>query len=115
MEADEVKYRLETVREGENLGPIDWTFDFEGFAKKHNLHEGFVKEATDRLRNLKVGDEVTTDGGWPRVGWGQVVAIAMYDGWPFWYPVPSVMKMGPLGGEWHPWYSITGVISGPTS
>lgn len=96
-----------TVHEGEYLGPVDWSFDFEGFSS--TINPQCVKQATDMLHELKIGDLATTDGGWPRVGWNKVIQIGMYDGWPFWKPVPSVCLLGPLGPEWHPWYSLTGV------
>lgn len=51
---------------------------------------------------------VTTDGGWPRCGWGDVLDVGMYDGWPYWKPVPSVYSRGPLGGEWHCFSMLSG-------
>jgi hypothetical protein len=33
----------------------------------------------------------------------------MYDGWPFWRPVPSVLIAGPFGAEWH-WFGAISEI-----
>ena len=101
-----MKFRTEIVREGEYLGPIDWSFDFTQF---YTVNPEILKRGTDMLRELEAGGdwEATTDGGWPRFGWGQVLQVGMYDGWPFWKPVPSVRTTSVFGSEWHPWYSIT--------
>lgn len=98
-----------TVREGEYLGPVDWDYDFTS----HRMDSEEITRYTEMLRTLVDGLDreeewlATTDGGWPRVGWNTVLRVGMYDGWPHWRPVPSVLKMGPLGPEWHPFYSIS--------
>jgi hypothetical protein len=100
-----VRYETRTERIGEALGPIDWDSpEFEklgggrGSAKFREMAEAHA--AGKRV-------EVTTDGGWPRVGWHELIRCEMYDGWPFWRPVPSFQSMGPLGPEWHPFYAVT--------
>ena len=50
----------------------------------------------------------TTCGGWPRIGYREVLYVGMYDGWPYWRPVPSVLIRGVLGGaEWHAFSMVT--------
>lgn len=112
-----MKTRTVTVKEGELLGPVDYTYDFTGhFSGLYPGNEGLratkLQEAIETLKRLEAhpGEyEATTDGGWPRCGWGDVIAVGMYDGWPFWRPVPSVCIKGPLGGEWSAVHCITGI------
>lgn len=104
-----------TRREGELLGPIDYSYDFLKHFESWGISAEEKKKrcdaAIEMLRVLESHEHIyqaTTDGGWPRVGWGTVLAVGMYDGWPYWRPVPSVMIAGPLGGEWHTFSSVTG-------
>ena len=102
----------QTVRVGEYLGPIDWSYDFSQHdwgPSKGGMNPSVSESRVAVLREIEKGGEweATTDGGFPRVGWGRVLEIGMYDGWPHWRPVPSVCLSGPLGAEWHPFYSIT--------
>ncbi len=111
-----MKTRTVTVREGELLGPVDWSYEFaaDGWDRGGSLNPDVVARGVEALRaiddGLRRGEEwqATTDCGWPRVGWGRVIAVGMYDGWPYWRPVPSVMISGPLGGEWSSWWQVTG-------
>lgn len=107
-----MKTRQVTVREGELLGPVDWDYDFVSHDWDHegSSSPDCIKERVSMLRQIETGKhEATTDGGCPRVGWGEVITTGMYDGWPFWKPVPSVLINGTLGAEWHWFGSITGV------
>lgn len=96
-----MKTKTITVREGELLGPIDWNFDFREFYKDiypaacngEKAHENHFQRAMAILRMLEAEPdkyEATTDGGWPRCGWGSIAHVGMYDGWPYWKPTPSV-------------------------
>ena len=109
-----MKFRQVTERIGEALGPIDWSYDFHGHDWEHGgcLNPESVRKAIDRLRYIEANSEfleITTYGGWPRCGWGGVITLAMYDGWPEWCPTPSACRQERvLGGVvWEPWYSIT--------
>ncbi len=88
-----MKTRTVSIREGEWLGPIDWDAEwpFE------------VDEKTRKaLREIEANPEdfeITTDGGWPRIGWGQVFHVGMWDGWPYWRPGPAITMRGVLGTE----------------
>lgn len=98
-----------TVRIGEWLGPVDWDgFDFEdamsGMYRCHPRDGARLRQQKiDQFRKLdeaiKRGEryEATTYGGIPRCGWGEVVQIGMYDGWPYWKPYPSVRIANYLG------------------
>lgn len=104
-----------TVQIGERVGDVDWSYDFRSHFGNHgpDVADKRCKEAKDRLRAIeaafRAGEpvEATTDGGWPRCGWGVVLDVGMYDGWPYWKPVPSVYTRGPLGGEWHSFVSLS--------
>ena len=104
-------------REGELLGPVEWEYDFmshfDGYGGPPEQRQKYCDEQIAKLRNLADGGEwmATTDGGWPRCGWGKVVAVGMYDGWPYWRPVPSVAIAGTLGTEWHSFSSVTDIQS----
>lgn len=96
-----------TVRIGEWLGPVDWSYDFASHDWNHGggTNPDHVSRCVSMLRELDEGIargevwEATTDGGIPRVGWGRVLDIGMYDGWPYWRPVPSVLIDDYLGAE----------------
>lgn len=106
-----MKTRMVEEREGEDMGPIDWSYDFEQHARG-GMRPDSLREAVARLRKLDASPEsflVTTDGGWPRIGWHDVLRVRMYDGWPYWKPTPSVLTAGVLGAEWHPFTSITDI------
>lgn len=101
-----------TVREGEMLGPIDWTHPM--VAEAEERHPGVVAaiQAEERERGTH---EMTTDGGWPRFGWHRVLDMGMWDGWPYWRPMPSVCLAGVLGAEWHQILFVTGVRPRPAA
>lgn len=99
-----------TVRIGECVGPVDWTYDFAGHCSSNRDYFARTLEAFEELaRGVVAGErwEATTDGGWPRVGWGAVTQVGMYDGWPYWRPVPSFYLSSWLGGSWHAFSSLS--------
>lgn len=109
-----MRTRTVTERIGEDMGPIDWSYDFAQHFTSHqaNRREEALAQALAWLRDLEADPSAyraTTDGGWPRFGWHDVIKVCMYDGWPYWRPVPSVLVAGTLGGEWHCFSMLTGV------
>lgn len=104
-------------REGELLGPVDWSYDFLSHFDSYCVPDAAKKEmcqkAMDRLKLLADNPadyKATNDGGWPRMWYHDVIAVGMYDGWPFWRPVPSVCLHGTLGAEWHHFACITDIL-----
>lgn len=86
-----------TVHEGENLGPIDPNWDWKAFAKQ--CGERDATSAWQAVLKLKPGDKVRSSHS--ECYW-EVIQVGMYDGWPFWRPIPSYQCKGPLGtGDWH--------------
>ena len=110
-----MRYETVTQRIGEYLGPIDWSYDFtkhDWGPSRGGVNPQVSRTRIELLRTLEANPAAyiaTTDGGSPKVGWKQVLAVGMYDGWPFWSPTPSVQIAGMLSVEWHPWYSITAI------
>jgi hypothetical protein len=111
-----------TVTVGENMGPVDWSYDF----RKHFDSMGASDEVKDercreRVAWLKYVERavrdgtpvrVTSDGGSPRCGIHPVIDVGMYDGWPFWKPTPSVCVATRFGVEWYTFSQITNVYPG---
>lgn len=106
-----------TVRIGENVGPVDWSYDFRSHFTTMGTSEQGKDEACARsiaqLRTIVAAVDagrpihVTTDGGSPKGGYHPVGEVGMYDGWPYWRPVPSVFRITFLGGEWVSFRAIT--------
>jgi len=114
-----MKTKTVTVYEGELLGPIDWGFDFrkhyEGYYNcgTKEQHEEMLRRALAMLKLLERDPEkyeATTYGGWPRCGWGAILSVGMYDGWPWWKPIPSICIASSLGGgEWASFANMTDI------
>lgn len=118
-EGGRVRTHTVTVREGEDLGPVDWTHPM--VAKVEATRPALVgalreaEKADLRASADSAGWEATTDGGWPRCGWGNVLAVRMWDGWPYWQPTPSVLVSNWTGGAtWHAIDAISDVRRVPS-
>lgn len=105
-----------TERVGEWLGPVDWTYDFrshfDNYCTSDAGRDAECAKQMERLRKLVAEPdryEVTTYGGWPRCGWGPIVRVGMYDGWPYWRPVPTVGYRTWLGVETTAFCGITNI------
>lgn len=73
-----------TVREGEDMGPIDWS------------HPTAVGKP-DAWRDAEQHPENYTYGDYGRT----ILRVCMYDGWPYWRPMPAILYVGPMNsGEW---------------
>lgn len=103
-------------REGEDLGPVDWShpmaasLTYASPPEQRCATSASGRRIVDVLREAEKHPEqweVTTDGGWPRCGWSQVLAVRMYDGYPYWKPTPSVFVSTYLGSTWHPFSMIS--------
>jgi hypothetical protein len=79
-----MRYETQTIRIGENVGPVDWS------------HET-AKDMPEIWRGAEQnpGDFTFTEYGW------LIVCLCMYDGWPYWEPRPAVCFIGPMNSaEW---------------
>ena len=114
-----MRIEQQTVRIGERVGDVDWSYDFRShfdcLCTSDDGRDAACEKAKDKLRELETAFKngrpmrATTYGGWPRCGLHQVIDVGMYDGWPYWKPVPSVMVSGTLGPEWHSFSFITDI------
>jgi hypothetical protein len=71
--------------------PVDW--DHDHFSRYTPEQMAEIREMVDHPERF----EATDDGGSPKFGWGPVLRVGMYDGWPYWKPVPSLVT----GGHWY--------------
>lgn len=96
-----------TKREGENMGPIDPTYDVHQYGTYPNNPEIPDKKFTLLLEMEKQ----FIDGKKLRVWYtgdfsGDLLDVGMYDGWPFWRPTPAFQLNHWHGAEWHFWYDL---------
>ena len=82
-----MKTRMVEERIGEACGPIDWDHPK---AKGMPTDWREAEANPDRFRLITAGGMVAR----------AILEIAMYDGWPYWRPMPAIHSMGPLGPEW---------------
>ena len=103
-----MKTRTVEIREGELLGPIDWRYDFES----HDWNHGGGTNPECVQQGISILWQIDANKGLSQVMlydfWHTVVARGMYDGWPYWRPVPSVCLQTPLGVEWHSFVQLRG-------
>lgn len=73
-----------TVRVGENVGPVDWDHPT-------------AKDMPPIWREAEQNPQDFTFSEYRR----EILAICMYDGWPYWEPRPAILFVGPLNSaEW---------------
>lgn len=79
-----MRTETQTIRIGENMGPTDWT---------HPI----AKDMPPIWREAEQNPDAFTFTEYRR----QIIAICMYDGWPYWTPRPAICFIGPLNSaEW---------------
>ena len=95
-----------THREGEKLAQIDWSHNFWQHFSTMCSNDDYKRERMERqIYNLFVVERLFLQGKRLRVRegdyWHDLLDIGMYDGWPYWRPVPAILVSSPLGsGEW---------------
>lgn len=87
---------------------LDYDYGKHGWDRGGTMNPLCVRDCVSIIKTLVDGDrkrfEVTTDGGWPRVGWRSVDAVGERHG------VPVVMLSGgPYGDEIVPWYLLSDI------
>lgn len=83
-----MRTQTQTIRIGEDMGPIDWSHEWAKDMPEH--WRDAEKKPGDYLFLL---NQMFT----PR----KIDRLRMYDGWPYWKPTPAIFRESPLGGwEW---------------
>lgn len=102
-----MKTRMVEERIGERLGDIDWNYDFasHGWTSASGGHNPkLIPQEVERLREMetafKAGHRVFVKRSHGET-YEPVNDVGMYDGWPYWRPVPSFNSSTWLGGSWH--------------
>lgn len=118
-EVNATAFITDTRADGELLGSVDWAYPFELHGWNHggSSNPRSVRKGIEKLQALVAADETgrlheweaTTDGGWPRIGWGAVLAVGMFQGWPYRRPVPGVLIRTRLGAEWSAFASLSDI------
>lgn len=109
-----MKTRMIEQREGEYLGPIDWSYNFrqhfDGMGCSKERQDEYCTAYVQRLRELEQNPKgysvVLAHGSVER----EVYQVGMYDGWPYWKPTPALLTSGTLGPEWHFFYDLDRLI-----
>jgi hypothetical protein len=91
-----VRTYTQIVREGENVGPVDW-------------EHGTARDMPAIWREAEQRPDDFTFTEYRR----QIISICMYDGWPYWEPRPAVCFVGPLNCA--EWAFFNGYAVGPES
>lgn len=84
------------TRHGTMVGPVDPNYDWA----QHGVYPCDTPEQRaariagwrELMLSLKPGDTV-----WAHHCQRTVIEVGMYDGWPWWKPVPHISYIGPLG------------------
>lgn len=104
-----MKTYTQFVREGELLGPVDWSYDFRSHffgptraCNSDDNNQRRMDRAMGVLRAIARNDSTEPTAEWIVTTNGfahPLLAVGMYDGWPFWKPTPAVLYRGVLGPE----------------
>lgn len=108
-----MKFRTEIVREGELLGPVDWSYNFrqhfDSMGSPESVKDEYCKRAMGLLRQIEAEPEayvVFLSHGYVE---RSVYSVGMYDGWPYWKPTPALLTSGTLCPEWHFFYDLQSI------
>lgn len=96
-----------TVRIGEWLGPIDWSYDFaaHGWDRSGSCNPDLIPESIETLRKVEEG--LARGERWmvtEHQTHHEVIQVGMYDGWPFWKPTPTYLLKSWCGAEESSWF-----------
>ena len=97
-------------RIGENMGPVPKDYDIWD-KRWGGLYPNNPEIRVAKFQMFLDMQEAFLNGNKIRVSYdpdfGDFLAdVGLYDGWPYWEPVPCFKQATWLGGEWHTWYQI---------
>ena len=110
MEGEEtMRAKQVTQYEGELLGPIDWSHNFsdwfDSWCVSETTRRDMLFEQIELLWQIErahlKGERIEVLTGFGSDYWYPLLGIGMYDGWPWWKPMPSICVYRVLGAEWH--------------
>jgi len=105
-----VKFRTVIEREGELLGPVDWAYNFrqhfDGYCCSDEKRDEFCNRAMELLRKVEASPDAYCVQISHSDNFREVYAVGMYDGWPYWRPVPALLCRSVLGSEWQFFYDL---------
>lgn len=108
-----MKTKTVVERIGERLGDIDWTYDFASHGWSQNCgghNPKLIQQEVEHLRTLEAAFKAGKSCSVRMYDtYEPVVDAGMYDGWPFWRPVPSFMSSTWLGPSWHAFTFISDI------
>lgn len=93
-----MRTETQTVRIGEDMGPIDWN---------HPIAAGMPDHWKDAEKHPEKYELLLNGMFTPRA----VSKLCMYDGWPYWKPTPAIYRESPLGGYEWTFFNSYGVTS----
>ena len=106
-----VKHKKVTKRVGEYLGPVDWDYDFYQHFENYGGSKKAKKEKCINKKKMLKTIEKNPDkyeiSTYPHV-WKKVHKVGMWDGWPYWRPVPAVKVYDSIANTytWKHFYEI---------
>lgn len=100
-------------RVGEWVGPVDWTFDFAaaGWDRGGSHNPLLIPAEVQRMRDVEAG--LARGERWMVNAHGtarRIIKVGMYDGWPYWRPVPTYLTETWMGGEPMSWSMPSGAF-----
>jgi len=108
-----MKTYTQTVREGENMGQIPEDYDFIEWHKGDHLYPNNPETVIQKGKQILEIQEAFLEGKtvyileYFDVPYKKVTDVGMYDGWPYWKPVPHVNTPSTIFNcGWVTWYSI---------
>jgi hypothetical protein len=103
-----MKTKTVTKRIGEKVSKIDYEYDFLSHYKNHTMSSEKKKELCKKtIDKLKAIEKALSNGEKVLVHFNHSIFyktaldVGMYDGWPYWRPVPSIKYSNERDGYWH--------------
>lgn len=98
-----MRTETQTVRIGEWLGPVDWSYDFAAHGWDRGGSGCNPARITDWIALLRAVEEgLARSERWAVYEHGserEVLSVGMYDGWPYWKPTPCYAVRSWMGGD----------------
>jgi len=91
-----------TKREGECLGPVNWDYDFskhfEAYACSKDRKKEKCQKQKDKLKKIENNPKAYQVSTYAHC-YRDIHKVGMFDGWPYWEPVPAVQIYDPVANK----------------